>query len=100
MQLLLSKNVEGYNRDTKETRLHGKSGDVLFVLLESVKYYVCDSKYYANQAVIVFKTQVERIIKDAVSSNEEPTSADEYPIPRDIPIGDLTEAIEGESIMS
>ena len=100
MQLLLSKNVEGYSRESNNTRLHGKSGDVLFVLLESEKYYVCDSKYYANQAVIVFKNQVERVIKDVVPTNEESTSADEYPISGDIPTGDITETIEGEGIMS
>jgi len=97
MKLLLNKNVEGSNRMTKETRLHGKPGDVLFVLLESPSYYICDSFYYENQAVIVFKTQVKEIIKDDISKSEEQAVTDEFTVSGDHLIRDFREIIEEES---
>lgn len=99
MQLLLSKNVEGINRETNETRLHGKAGDVLFVLLTSTSYYVCDSKYYPNQTAIVFRNQVERLIKeDDISDSEEQAISDEFTLSGDHLIKDFRDIIEEEGL--
>jgi hypothetical protein len=99
MQLLLSKNVEGINRLTNETRLHGKSGDVLFILLVSNTYYVCDSKYFPNQEIIVFKSQVERLLIEAngVLSSEEQALSDEFSISGDNSPRDIDSTFERES---
>ncbi len=63
MKLVLLKDVKGINRDKGE-RLHAKAGDVLIVLLIHKNYYICDSKYYPNEHIVVFNNQVAEIKKE------------------------------------
>lgn len=78
MKLLLSKDVKGVNTNTKETRLHASAGDVLFVLLRRIDgSFICESKYYPEDEVVVFKGQIKEIISDDIPSNEEHTEGDD-----------------------
>lgn len=63
MKLVLLKDVKGISKDKVE-RLHAKAGDVLTVLLIHKNYYICDSKYYENEHIIVFNNQVAEIKKE------------------------------------
>lgn len=98
MKLVLSKPVKGIIQGTNNTRLHGLPGDVLFVLLISQNYYLCDSLYYPNEHVIVFKNQVERIEQDDISLNEKETNFNEYRIQGIESTGNIEELIKGEDI--
>lgn len=97
MKLLLKSDVIGVNRSTNETRLHAKSGDVLFVLLQKFdeegklpKYYTCDSLYFPDNEAIVFPSQVEKIIEEhEIHSDEEADTNNDWVIPRTIAAGTL-----------
>jgi hypothetical protein len=98
MKLVLKKAVIGNIQGKNETRLHANAGDVLFILLRNPTHYICDSLYYPNEHVIVFKSQIEREIEDDIPSHEEQTFVDEFPLSGgDIP-GDLGELIEGGDV--
>lgn len=98
MKLLLSKDVKGVNRETNETRLHAKAGDVLFVLLISKTYYTCDSLYYPNQEIAVFNNQIDKVIeeKNDLSNNEEQIFSSESSISGDYNTSNDREDIEKE----
>jgi hypothetical protein len=64
MKLTLLKDVKGICKDSNSERLHAKAGDVLNVLLRNETYYVCDSKYYPNEDIIVFKSQIDTEISE------------------------------------
>jgi hypothetical protein len=89
MKLILSKNVEGIDRRTNTTRLHAKTGDVLFVLTIKlnpegfVEYYKCDSLYYPNEYIIVFPSQIEKIEDDLPTNEESTQEPDEFYMSRD-----------------
>lgn len=63
MKLVLSKDVKGISKDKVE-RLHAKAVDVLTVLLIHKNYYICDSKLYPNEHIVVFNNQVAEIKKE------------------------------------
>lgn len=63
MKLILSKDVKGISKDHGE-RLHAKAGDILRILLLNKHGYICDSIYYPNDTIMVFKSQVQGIIKE------------------------------------
>lgn len=63
MKLVLSKDVKSISNNN-EIRLHAKCGDVLHVLLINKKGYICDSKYYPNNHIMVFKSQILTLIEE------------------------------------
>lgn len=63
MKLVLSKDVKGISKDKVERR-HAKAGDVLTVLLIHKNYYICDSKSYPNEHIVVFNNQAAEIKKE------------------------------------
>lgn len=82
MKLVLSKNVKGINTNDGMERLHAKAGDVLPVLLrKGINAFICESVYYPNTEIVVFKSQIAKIEEeyDIPDHNEEDaTESDVY----------------------
>ena len=57
MQLVLLKNVKGIDKASNLERLHANAGDVLRVLLRQGKNFICESKNYPLEHIVVFDTQ-------------------------------------------
>jgi len=72
MKLILSKDIIGIRRDTKEECLHAKAGDTLQVISKESNYYMCISPRNIYEYIPIFTSNVKQeIIEDDLFGDEE-----------------------------
>jgi hypothetical protein len=64
MKIHLNKPIYGIRNGTESKILHADKGDILTVILHNPTHFICDSKYYPNTHIVVFKSQCDEIIKE------------------------------------
>lgn len=80
MQVILSKPIVGYRRESEDLvqdwskpRTHADVGDTLDVIIRNKTHFICDSKYYPNEDIIVYPKQCAEILieKEHIDESEE-----------------------------
>lgn len=78
MRVTVNQPIKGYRRESYEAvqdwsklRIHANEGDTLHVLFINLSHYICESKYYEGEHVIVFHNQCKNVEKEQVIPIEE-----------------------------
>jgi len=82
MKLLLNENIygiEGYDDSRNPVRrLHADRGDILPVILRNPTHFICDSKYYSGNHIIVFPSQVSEVLKEPLTVQDDYYDIEKY----------------------
>jgi hypothetical protein len=79
MKVLLKDSIIGYRKESKDNpqewdspKIHALPGDLLPVILKNETHFICDSKVYPGEAIIVFPSQCEEIIAEVDTEKQLP----------------------------